>query len=218
MEISQKRGSRRTRYVFQEDRLEYAWNDSSGSRSFSVPYTGISRDRDTLTERNEWARNAGILWIIIGAGLAAIGLANGTGARGGFWLLLGIGCVAWWWFRVSRYTVLPSEKGNLLVIDGPDGQAVLEQIDARRAAQFRAEYDFFPEGETPEQLRSRFRWLHREGALDDETLQQRLAEVEARTRRAGGDAGAPGAPDTGPDTDPDPDPDPEMPPSGHSLH
>lgn len=197
MELSQKRDSTRIRYVFHDDRVDYAWKDSSGSRTFSVPYTGLSRDRETLSERNVWLRNVGILWLIIG-GIYLIAMANGADtSRGWLWFLLGAACYAVYHFRVTRYTIVPSEKGNLLVIDDATGARILEQLEARRAAQFRAEYDFFPEGDSPEQLRNRFNWLHREGALDDDELRERLATAERRTT--------------------DPAPDAVLPPGG-SLH
>ncbi len=179
MEISQKRDSSRTQYVFHDDRVEYAWKDSSGSRSFSVPYTEISRDRQTLTERNVWYRNVGFLWLLIGGiQLAASWSAQG-GQKGWLWLLLGAGCYAVYRYRATSYVILPSDKGNLLVIDNDDGKRILEQIESRRVAQFRAEYDFFPESDSPQQLRNRFNWLHREGALSDDELAERLARVDA---------------------------------------
>ena len=82
MELSQKRGAARTRYVFHHDRVEHSWKDSSGSRAFSVPYTEISRDRQALTERNAWFRNAGYFWValgILGAGLL-VGVPRCEGA------------------------------------------------------------------------------------------------------------------------------------------
>jgi hypothetical protein len=36
-----------------------------------------------------------------------------------------------------------------------------------------------PKDETAEQHRNRFRWLHKEGALSEEELRQRLAVVDA---------------------------------------
>jgi hypothetical protein len=54
MEIRQRRNSNRIRYVFGEDEVQYSLEDTSGSRSFSVAYTDISRDRQTLVERNQW--------------------------------------------------------------------------------------------------------------------------------------------------------------------
>lgn len=35
------------------------------------------------------------------------------------------------------------------------------------------------EGDSPEQYRARFKWLHGEGALSDDELRQRLAAVDA---------------------------------------
>lgn len=66
IEIKQRAQSTRIEYVFEEDRLRYSWQDSSGSRSFTVGYGEISRDRQTLVERNAWLRNVGLFWIGLG--------------------------------------------------------------------------------------------------------------------------------------------------------
>src|SRR3546814_16752851 len=68
MEIRQKKNSNKIRFVFGEEALDYSLEDSSGSRSYSVPYTDISRDRQTLVERNQWLGNVGMLWLLLGAG------------------------------------------------------------------------------------------------------------------------------------------------------
>lgn len=179
MEIAQKRFGATTRYVFQEDRVEYAWKDSSGSRSFSVRYVDISRDRQTLTERNVWLRNAGWFWTAFGVLLLAISLNEGSGARGSLWLVLGLGCLAMYYAYPTKYLLLPSDKGNLLVLDhGETTGRIVSEIEQRRASQFREEYDFFPDGDSPAQLRNRFNWLHREGALSESELQERLVRVD----------------------------------------
>jgi len=177
MEIRQKRGAHSTQYVFHDDRVDYAWKDGTGSRSFSVPYTDISKDRQTLSERQTWFRNAGLLWMLFGAVFMVASWSTGI-ERGGFWFLIGAICYAVYHFNVTRYVILPSDKGNLLVLDNDDGKRIVGEIERRRAAMFRAEYDFFPEGDSPERLRSRFDWLRREGALSDEEHEQRLATVE----------------------------------------
>jgi hypothetical protein len=176
MEIRQRRNSNRIRYVFGEDELQYSLEDTSGSRSFSVPYTDISRDRQTLVERNQWLGNVGLLWLALGAVLTIVSFVGGKGTFS-FWLWIGAGCYAVYRLRTTRFTIVPSEKGNLLVIDDEEGKRILNEIESRRAAQFKAEYDFMPEGDTPEQLRGRFKWLHREGVLSDDELKARLALV-----------------------------------------
>lgn len=178
MEIQQKRNSNRTRFEFGEEELRYQVQDSSGSRSFSVAYTDISRDRQTLQERNAWLRNAGLLWLALGALVTVMRWFESHTVSPSIWLLVGAVAYAAYRLRTTSFTLVPSGKGNLLVISGVDGERILTEIDTRRAKQFRAEYDFMPDGDTAEQHRRRFQWLHREGALSDEELKQRLALVD----------------------------------------
>ena len=177
MDIRQKKFSHSARFEFGEDELRYTQKDGSGSRSFSLPYAAISRDRQTLEVRNDWLRNVGLLWIALGAGLTAMAWFGDQVLRISLWVWIGLACYAAYRFRSTGFTILPTEKGNLLVIDDSDGPKVLGEIERRRAEHMRREYDFFPEGDTPEQLAGRFRWLHREGALSDAELEQRLARI-----------------------------------------
>jgi hypothetical protein len=179
MEIGQKKNSNKISFVFGEEELNYRIEDGSGSRSFSVEYRDISRERQTLVERNAWLRNAGLLWVMLGVVMTGLSLSNGDGLKLSIWLWLGAACYGLYHFRSTRFTLVPTDKGNLYVIDDADGPRVLQEIASRRADHFRREYDFMPESETPDQLRKRFTWLHREGALSEEELQQRLAAVDA---------------------------------------
>src|SRR3546814_1584340 len=69
MEIRQKKNSNKIRFVSGEDALDYSLEDSSGRHSYSVPYTDISRDRQTMVTRNKWLTNVGMLWMLLSAGL-----------------------------------------------------------------------------------------------------------------------------------------------------
>lgn len=180
MDIQQKKNSNRIRFAFHDDALDYAIEDGSGSRAFSVDYGQIGRDRQTLVERNQWLRNVGLMWLALGAGLTAYSLTTPQGLRVSIWLVVGAACYAFYRLRSTRFTLVSSDKGNLCVIDDADGQRILDEIATRRAAYLRSEYDFMPAGETPEQHRKRFNWLHREGVLSDEELAERLAQVGAQ--------------------------------------
>ena len=178
MEILQSRHSNHIRYMFDTDEIHYFIEDSSGSRSMSVAYPDISRDRQVLVERNAWLRNAGLFWLALGAVLTGMAAIKGQFAPS-LWLFIGAACYAAYRMRTTRFTIVPSGKGNLLVIDDADGQRILEELESRRADYYRREYDFMPQDETTEQHRNRFKWLHREGALSDGELAQRLAMVDA---------------------------------------
>lgn len=194
MEIKQQKNSNKIRFAFGEDALDYSLEDGSGSRSYSVPYTDISRDRQTLVERNKWLGNVGLLWLALGAALTAFSFMGDGKPSLSIWLWVGAACYAVYRFRTTRFTIVPSDKGNLFVIEGADGERILKEIAERRAQQFRTEYDFMPEGDSPDQLRARFKWLHKEGALSDEELRQRLVTLDAldpaRVEQSAPDAGA----------------------------
>ncbi|MBA2237193.1 MAG: hypothetical protein H0W24_00610 [Lysobacter sp.] len=177
MEIQQKRFASRIGFVFADDELRYSIKDSSGRRSFSLPYVDISRDRQTLEERSQWLCNVGLLWIALGAVFTATAWFTKQQFAPSLWLLIGGGCYVAYRMCGTAFTILPTEKGNLLVIDDKDGPRVIEEIEARRAAQLREQYDYLDPGESLEQQRNRYKWLHREGALGDEELQQRLLGV-----------------------------------------
>jgi len=179
MEIKQAKNSNRIRFNFGEEELDYGLEDSSGGRSFSVRYEDISRDRQTLIERNQWLRNAGLLWLAIGTVLTALSFASEKGPHFSIWLAIGAACYVIYRVRSTHFTVVPTRHGNIFVIDDSEGSIVLDEITKRRAAHLRREYDFIPTNDSPDQCRSRFRWLHREGALTDEDLTQRLAAVDA---------------------------------------
>ena len=179
MEIKQKVQSCRADYVFEDDRLRYSWQDSSGSRSFAVGYGEVSRDRQTLVERNAWLRNAGLLWVGIGLILTAVRYYDKHQLVPSMWLFIGIGCYVAYRLRAVEFTIIPTEKGNMLVIRNPDGERIIREIESRRTDYLRREYDFVPEGEGPEQLRKRYKWLHGEGVLSDQELEQRMQKVDA---------------------------------------
>lgn len=92
MEFSQKKHSNRVRYVFGDEELDYTVEDGSGSRSFSVAYSEIDRERQTLEERNEWLRNVGLLWIALGVGLTLLSLTGDRGLQISLWLWVGLAC------------------------------------------------------------------------------------------------------------------------------
>ena len=130
-------------------------------------------------ERNQWLGNVGTLWLLLGAGLTAFSFMGDAGPKVSVWLWVGAACYAAYRYRTTRFTIVPTDKGNLCIIDDADGQRILEQIESHRARQFRSDYDFMPEGDSPEQHRARFKWLHKEGALSGDELKQRMAMVDA---------------------------------------
>ena len=91
---------------------------------------------------------------------------------------VGAACYLIYRLRVTEYTVIPTQKGSVLVIKADGSARILTEIDRRRAAQLREWYDFADAGEDPEQARRRYRFLHREGALSEDELAERMSRLE----------------------------------------
>ena len=182
MEVQQRHGATKLRYRFDTDSVEYRVEDSSGSRTFNVAYTELSRDRQELLERNEWFRNAGMLWMLIGVVFTALSFGGERPAIS-LWFWIGLLCYLIFRLRTTHYTIIPSDKGNLLVIHNGDHDRIVKELEMRRADQFRREYDFVPDGDEPDNYRKRLDWLKREGALSDEDVEKRWASFMAASGR-----------------------------------
>lgn len=182
MEVQQRHGATRLRYRLDTDSVEYRVEDSSGSRTFNVAYTELSRDRQELLERNEWFRNAGMLWMLIGVVFTALSFGGERPAIS-LWFWIGLLCYLIFRLRTTHYTIIPSDKGNLLVIHNGDHDRIVKELEMRRADQFRREYDFVPDGDEPDNYRKRLDWLKREGALSDEDVEKRWASFMAASGR-----------------------------------
>ena len=60
--------------------------------------------RQTLVERNQWLRNVGLLWILLGAVFTGISLTGDEGLKISVWLWVGLAAAAaqvgWNWLLV----------------------------------------------------------------------------------------------------------------------
>ncbi len=177
VELTQKRGGKQTRFKFGEDELAYTVIDKTGSSSFQIKYTQLTKTRDFFIERNTWLQNVGLLWIAIGVVFTALNVIAEKPPLS-IWLPIGVGCWLWAHFRTTRYTKIPAENGTLYVIEDAQKERILHELETRRLNQLRRWYDFLSPDEDPARQRSRYQWLHKEGVLTDADLKQRLTTLD----------------------------------------
>jgi hypothetical protein len=177
IEFTQKRGHNKTHLKFGEDELAYSITEKNGSASFQAKYHAISGNRDFFIERNTWLQSVGVLWIVLGALFTAVNVAADKPSLS-IWLPVGVACWLWAHFRTTRYTKIPTDSGTLYIIDDAQKDRILAELEARRVNQLRRWYDFLSPDEEPDKQRARFHWLHKQGALSDTELEQRLATLE----------------------------------------
>ena len=151
-------------------------------------YIGVSRDRQTLAERKTSYRMLALFWVALGSVMIGVSvLTNNTAAigTGSLWLILAAGSYAYYRRTLKEYVVVPSDSGNLLILEGETGRKVLQEIEHRRAISLRENYDFFPDGESPVQLRERFKWLLSEDAISKDQYAERMNRVDVMQLLAG---------------------------------
>ena len=189
LRMAQKRAGAKTFFEFGEETLRYGLDDGSASRTWTIEYAELSVEREHFVERNTWWRNVGLIWAGIGAVVMAMAWFDDQAFRFSIWLPLGAICLVVYALRIRRYTVVPSQRVNVLVIDDAKAPAILAEIDRRRAAQLRDRFDYLSPDESPEQQRHRVLWLQRQGSLDDHEVSARLLQIDLMAQNPSPGAG-----------------------------
>lgn len=179
MEIIQKKGSNLHTFTFNEDTFNFAYADKTGSGDVDIQYSDFPQKCHIRIEQNTWLRNVGYLWCALGAvqlGYAIFSEAPLTGK--GFWLLLGLACIAWASFSKVKYSVFQSDAGSVFVIQGNHHDEIINELNARRKKQLLNWYgDINLENEFEKET-AKFEWLYKQGALSKEESDIKIAQVE----------------------------------------
>jgi hypothetical protein len=100
--------------------------DRSGTRNSYIKYGDMLLNQQfEIEEKSEYFRNVGLIWLVLGAVLSIMG---GTI---NFWLYVGGVCLAIYYFVSTKYTVVPSVQGNVLIIHDENREAVLEALNKK---------------------------------------------------------------------------------------
>lgn len=177
--IAQKRFSNATRFALGKDDFEYELRTEGSVRTYRLEYSELTSERESLVDRNPWWRNVGLIWMVLGALMAVAKFVDTQTVTLPVWLWLGAICYGVYHFRVIRFHIIPAERCSVLIIDNASGQEILRELESRRAAQLRARYDFISRSEHPDQQRSRFHWLGKQGVLDANELSARMLQLDA---------------------------------------
>ena len=181
MKIEQKKLSNVHIFEFREKVFNFSYKDKSGSGDVDVAYANLPLKTSTKIEDNSWWRNAGYIWCGIGVLNIGMGLAAGEGTSGrGFWLIVGLACLAVYHLTRVKYTVLSFEGGNVFVIqDGKTHDHVLQELMERRRAQLRSLYGEVDSESSLERETAKFEYLKDQGVLSDDEAKEKIRQVAA---------------------------------------
>lgn len=179
MEIVQKKKSNKHTFKFMDDHFNFAYVDSTGSDDTDLNYADIPKKSSTQIEQNEWLRNVGYLWCVLGIfdlGFAIYSQAPISGK--GFWLLLGLVCIAWANFSKVKYSVFKTERGNVFVIDDKNHDKIIDELMSRKKTQLLNWYgEVNPENDLEQEI-SKFKWLVEQNVLSEEESEKKIAQAQ----------------------------------------
>ncbi len=177
MEIRQKRFFNKTSFSFGNDKLAYSVKDRSGTHTFDIYYGDIPKDRQELEERNEWYRNVGIFWILIGV-VQIIYRYYETGAvKGSIWLTLGVVCFIVYAIAKTKFTIIPTPTGKIFIIQNKQHSKILEEIEGRRKKQLYEWYGEIDFSNDPNIEMAKFKWLADQGVIDENEMRGKINQI-----------------------------------------
>lgn len=183
MEMKQKKKSNTHVFTFFDDHFNFAYKDKSGSGDTDFSYADVPKKASIQIEQNEWLRNVGFLWCVIGVVQLGISIYQGTSIAGkGFWLVIGLVSLAWAYFSKVRYSVFRTDRGNIFVIHDKQHDAIIDELNRRKMDQMLAWYGEVNAQNSLEQEIQKFKWLAEEKVMSREESEKKIAMVELMNR------------------------------------
>jgi hypothetical protein len=179
MEFIQKKKSNKHTFTLHDDYFSFSYEDKSGSGEVDINYADFPQKSSVLIEQNEWLRNVGYLWIVLG--VFQLGYAIYTQAplsgKGG-WILVGTACVIWAYFSKVKYTVFRADRGNIFVIQDKNHDEIIRELNTRKKSQLLQWYgEINPENDLKSEIQ-KYKWLAEQGVITKEESEQKMAHAE----------------------------------------
>lgn len=179
LEYKQKHLATRTWLSFNEDELSYKIRDNSGEVQFSVQYGSIPATTRLVFERNNWLRNVGLIWCVLGVIQIAAALGGSKGFTvPGFWLIVGLGCLAFYRATWSSFTVFDTQNGSIFILSDKQSDDILALIQERRSAQLLQWFKQTDYGDDVQARANAIEWLKEQNAISDEEAKSMIAEIK----------------------------------------
>ena len=179
MEIVQKKGSNKHKFIFKDESFNFSFKDKTGSDDVDLSYASFPSKSSVRIEQNEWLRNVGALWCCLGAFQLGYAIYLNAPISGkGFWLGVGLLCLLFSYFSKVKYSVYKAEHGNVFVIQDKKHDEIINEINTRKKKQLLAWYgEINTENELDDEI-GKFNWLYDQEVITRVEADTKIAEVE----------------------------------------
>jgi hypothetical protein len=179
MEIFQKKKSNKHTFTFKDDYFNFAYEDKSGSGDTDINYADFPQKSSVNIEQNEWLRNVGYLWLMLGIFQLGYAIYSNAPLSGkGFWILLGLICLVWAHFSKVKYSVYQAKDGNIFIIQDKKHDEIVNELNSRKKKQLLDWYgEVDPENDLENEV-SKFKWLAEQNVITKEESEKKIAQAE----------------------------------------
>lgn len=159
MKIEQKKHGTKIEFDFNDDFLGYKIKDTSGSNSINIRYEDITNNISEFEEKNQWYRNVGLVWFMLGL----IGLV--IYKERSIWLYLGVIFFGLYYFFQISYSRIDAISHNLLIIKNDKHDEIMKEIFNYRNNYLKSEYGKIDEKNDKKNELNKFKWLKNLGVI-----------------------------------------------------
>ena len=171
--IKQKRFSNKTTFEFFEDKLTYTIDHSKGLHSFTIEYASIPVDDiGRLENKQPWFKNLGILWIGVGLLQTFVRFIYSHTVQISWWLLVGGVFFILYPVVRTKFTVLRTEAGGILIIKDKRHDQIFDEIKTRKRQQLRDWHGEINYDNSPESEIDKFVWLKNQDVITEDELEE----------------------------------------------
>ncbi|WP_028865368.1 hypothetical protein [Psychromonas aquimarina] len=179
MEIKQKKLSNLHTFTFSDNHFNFAFKDNSGSDDFDLNYADFPDKSSISIEQNEWLRNVGVVWCLLGCYRIGTAIYSDLSLSGtAFWLFIGLICLVWFAFTKVKYSVYKTEQGRIFIINDKKHDEIISEIKERKKAQLLKWYgEINLENELEDEVH-KFNWLAKQNVISQQEADEKIAQVE----------------------------------------
>ncbi len=179
MEKEQKKFSNKTKFEFGDEELKHTIKDKRNTVDFKIKYAEFPVSCNTFEERNEWLRNAGLIWVALGIFILGTAIMNGDPLSGkGFWIMVGAICLVSYKFSSTKYSVFPTDNGNVFIIRDKQHDEIVDEINGRKRTQLLDWHGEINRENDPEYEIGKFNWLKEQGVLSEDEANTKIEQVK----------------------------------------
>lgn len=180
MKFTQKRLGTHISFEFGPTELTHAVRDKSGERDSVTDYAEIGLGKRRIFDNKDWYRNVGVLWCIIGAASFGIDFYNNAlGLWSGFWLVIGAGCLIYYFVSKTSYTVIDTQQGPILIIEDGQRDAIVSELEKRRKDRLNDLYGALNLDNDADQELARIEWLVKQKVLTRAEADLQIAQIRS---------------------------------------